>query len=465
MFPNPMTGKSGPHGADVPIPVGSPTELAGETDSDMDVDVAAKKEEEMAAGLGGPKLEKRKRERGDPHGEVGGPAPGLGETVDEESPTKRERNDAERPVTGAELRELLRLHATDMKDAWLSMTSRLDKVELAQKNQTGEIASLTGRARVNEKEVQELKKKQVITGTKVDALVEDVKNLKVQLEEVRSLPVPTAGAPAKHDGNIAPDPWADYLRRQQGEGQLQSSSKAGVTNPGKNGRPLQEGTSAFVPVRPDGDSLSEEDQRTLIIGGWAQDTRKATIEMESAPVLQRDDIRPHIDQDKLAVYGPRRSVGMLKFVKRETETSLSQVRERMWTVVRKLAELKLVLPSTQNMGEEKTMWAAFMKTKQARIRTSHISTARRVTMQLASNSKDEGGGVLNIDHTLPSAYDMDWNAGTMWCGIHKLASSTHRAPRGAETIVMPGGWVDLDAVGLVAGCTAEAAKSAFELEL
>ena len=164
MFPNPMTGKSGPHGADVPIPVGSPTELAGETDSDMDVDVAAKKEEEMAAGLGGPKLEKRKRERGDPHGEVGGPAPGLGETVDEESPTKRERNDAERPVTGAELRELLRLHATDMKDAWLSMTSRLDKVELAQKNQTGEIASLTGRARVNEKEVQELKKKQVITG-------------------------------------------------------------------------------------------------------------------------------------------------------------------------------------------------------------------------------------------------------------------------------------------------------------
>ena len=30
---------------------------------------------------------------------------------------------------------------------------------------------------------------------------------------------------------------------------------------------------------------------------------------------------------------------------------------------------------------------------------------------------------------------------------------------------MTGGWVDLDAVGLVAGCTAEAAEAAFELKL
>ena len=36
---------------------------------------------------------------------------------------------------------------------------------------------------------------------------------------------------------------------------------------------------------------------------------------------------------------------------------------------------------------------------------------RRVTMTLAANSKDEGGGVLNVDHTQPAAYDMDWNAG------------------------------------------------------
>ena len=73
--------------------------------------------------------------------------------------------------------------------------------------------------------------------------------------------------------------------------------------------------------------------------------------------------------------------------------------------------------------------------------------------------------MLNVEHTIAQSYDMDWNAGTIWCGIHKLASATHRAPKSSEVIHMPGGWVNLDAVGLVAGCTPEAAKAAFELEL
>ena len=73
---------------------------------------------------------------------------------------------------------------------------------------------------------------------------------------------------------------------------------------------------------------------------------------------------------------------------------------------------------------------------------------------------------MNVEHTKSSlAYDMDWSAGTLWCGVHKLGSSTHRCPREAETITMSGGWVDLDAVGLVASCSAEAAKAAFEREL
>ena len=86
-------------------------------------------------------------------------------------------------------------------------------------------------------------------------------------------------------------------------------------------------------------------------------------------------------------------------------------------------------------------------------------------MTLAADAKNEEGGVLNIDHTTIGAYDMDWNAGTIWCGTHKLASATHRCPKDAQTIYMTGGWINLDAVGLVAGCSADAAKAAFEREL
>ena len=70
------------------------------------------------------------------------------------------------------------------------------------------------------------------------------------------------------------------------------------------------------------DILSEEDKRTLILGGWLQDTRKITIEEEAAVLLQHEEIRPHLDVEKVAVYGPRRSVGMLKFVQRENEKNL-----------------------------------------------------------------------------------------------------------------------------------------------
>ena len=187
------------------------------------------------------------------------------------------------------------------------------------------------------------------------------------------------------------------------------------------------------------------------------------IEEESQPILQLEQIKDLIDVEKLAVFGPRRSVGMLRFVQRPDETSLQQVKDRMWKVVRAIAALKHVLQSTKASGDDKVMWAAFMKTKAARQRTAHISMVRRVTITLASDSKNEAGGVLNVEHTIAQSYDMDWSAGTIWCGIHKLASATHRAPKSSEVISMPGGWVNLDAVELVAGCTPEAAKAAFEL--
>ncbi|CAE7912057.1 GIP, partial [Symbiodinium necroappetens] len=342
-----------------------------------------------------------------------------------ESPTKRalpagEVHAADRPVTGSELRQLLQLHASEMKEAWRTFESRLDKAEHAQQKQVGEIASLSGRVKINEKDIRDVKKQQETLQPKLDSLTEDVRNLKVQLDEVKNQPIP---------GARGGDP-AQALARQGG-GAGDSAVPVTDNHPGTNSG---------------GDVLSEEDQRTLIMEGWLQDTRRAMIETEADIVFKLPELEGLFDVDKIAVFGPRRSVGMVKFVVRNGET-IGQMRERMWKVIRTVSQAKLMFPSTKNMGEEKQVWMSFMKTRTARTRTALISMVRRVTIGLAMDAKDEGGGVVHMEHTQMSAYDMDWSAGTIWCGVHKIASATHRGPKDAEVITMHGGWVNLDAVG------------------
>ncbi|CAE7593269.1 unnamed protein product [Symbiodinium necroappetens] len=455
------------HEVDAEVLDGSPTEVA-ENESDMEVEIAVKKEEVDM----GPKMEKRKRR--DEFDSDGGEA-GRRDRDTEESPSKRppprgELRPDDRPVSGSELRQLLQLHAQDMKEAWKTFEHRLDKAEgrldrteVIQKKQVGDIASLAGRVKINEKDVQNIKKASDSMQPKLDSLTEDVKNLKVQLEEVRNRE-PDArtveGEFAKVGPVAQPDPWGDYLRRRNGV----ATTGGRVPGSAARGDPNLGGEGASGSGRSAGDTLSEEDQRTLIVGGWLQDTRRAVIEAEAEGVLKLPEVAPLLDAEKISVFGPRRSVGMIRFSLREGE-NFAAMKERMWKVVRAVAQAKVVFQSTRNMGEEKFAWVAFMKTKVARARTAHISMVRRVTIQLAADVKDEGGGVLNLDHTLAASYDMDWSAGTIWCGPQKLASATHRPPKQAEVITMSSGWVNLDAIALVAGCTVEAAKAAFELEL
>ena len=147
--------------ANIPCPIdvdaeadealGSPTELA--EDSDMEgADVSKLKKEEVDGAV--PKMEKRKRrqEQGQRHQVV--PA-----EPDEESPSKRAHAVPvdDRPVSGGELRQLLQLHARELKEAWQSVENRLDRVEHAQDNQRGEMASMAGRIKVVEKDVQLVK--------------------------------------------------------------------------------------------------------------------------------------------------------------------------------------------------------------------------------------------------------------------------------------------------------------------
>ncbi|CAE7848677.1 pol, partial [Symbiodinium necroappetens] len=305
-----------------------------------------------------------------------------------------------------------------MKDAWKTFENRLGNIETQQSKQVGEMASMAGRIKITEKE----------------ALTEDVKKLKVQLEEKSAR-------------------TAEY--------RLALSRCHMVVN---KDRKIHKGGDVLGSARGDPDALSPEDQKTLIVGGWMQDTRRSVIETEANDVLKLPEVAPLLDTDKISVFGPRRSVGMIRFTEREGET-MKDVKERMWQVIKIVAKAKIVFASTQNLGENRTAWVAFVKTRTARTRTAHISMIRRVTMALAAEVKDEGGGVLNIDHTLVVSYDMDWGAGTLWCGPQKLGSSTHRPPHEAEIVKMTGGWVKLDAVSLVAGCNVDVAKSAFEREL
>ena len=108
------------------------------------------------------------------------------------------------------------------------------------------------------------------------------------------------------------------------------------------------------------DTLSEEERRTLVIGGWLQDTRRSIIEEEPGVIFQTAEFKEILDAEKLTIYGPRRSVGMLKFVKREGETE-SDMRNRMWQIVRALSQMKHVLPGTKGMGADKVLWASLLR--------------------------------------------------------------------------------------------------------
>ena len=141
------------------------------------------------------------------------------------------------------------------------------------------------------------------------------------------------------------------------------------------------------------------------------------------------------------------------------------MRNRMWETVKAIANLKHILESTKEGHDHRTLWASFVKTKSARAKSALVSMVRRVSITLALDAKNDQGGIPCIANTLPTAYDCDWNLGTIWCGALKLASATHKQPREGEHVLMSGGWVSLTAVTTTTGCSIEEAKLAFEREL
>ena len=425
--------------------LGSPTEIAEDSQPDQEHGVR-------------PKMEKRKREERlrDHPGVV--PVPGSDNEEENESPSKRPPR-ASRGLTASDIREILSGHVSEMKAAWSTFQGRLTHLEGIQEKQGealdchGEmLGQLKTRTKVIEKDMVSHRQAQEQTARHLDELTEEVKNMKVQWEDLQSKPPGNfalqRGAPSPALAGPS-DPWSAYLRHRGEVPAAQNSAPVprAVTDPSDRG-----------------DALTEEEKRTLVIGGWARDTRRAVIEEEFSVVLAQEAIKSLTDAEKLLVYGPRRSVGMLRFTLREGE-AFNDMRNRMWETVKAIANMKHVLASTKELGEQRTLWASFVKTKTARAKSSLVSMVRRVTIALALDAKNEQGGIPCLAHTQPTAYDCDWNLGTIWCGSHKLASATHKQPKDGDCVLVSGGWVSLTAVSSTAGCSLDEAKLAFEREL
>ena len=424
---------------------GSPTEIAEE--SDLETELGTR-----------PKLEKRKRERRcrDP-GAVPVPGPDEDEE-DNESPSKRAPRSSG-GLSASDIRDILSGHVSEMKAAWNTFQGRLDHLEGIQEKQGealdnhGEmLGQLRTRTKVIEKDMVTNRQAQQQTAKHLDELTEEVKNMKVQWEELQGkhahnrLPPPGGPSPVPAGPS---DPWATYLQQQRREA------------PRGPGVPLP---AAAADPSDKGDTLTEDEKRTLVLGGWARDTRRAVIEEEALHVLNHESVKHLIDAEKVLVFGPRRSVGMLRFSLREGEV-FNDMRNRMWETVKAIANMKHMLESTKEGNDGRALWASFVKTKTARAKSALVSMVRRVCIALALDAKNDQGGIPCLQNTLPGAYDCDWNLGTIWCGSLKLASATHRQPKEGEHVLMSGGWVSLSAVASTTGCSLDEAKLAFEREL
>ncbi|CAE7215765.1 pol [Symbiodinium sp. CCMP2456] len=421
---------------------------------------------EMAAEV--TRTRKRERDRlrrGDGRGEVK-------EEPDIESPTKRaheRHDDDEAPLSGKELRDLFAQHLLSVKQelhtAWGDVRGRLDRVEHEGGATKEQVALLSGRVLVNEKDNVVQQQELARQKNQIGDLETEVEGLKKQMAEIKVQPT-RAGQqqqPLLLPGqrpDEAPDAWAYYLhQRRRGESaqprQDQQGGQVGGEVRGRN-FPGRGGDN-------DQSGLSEEDRRTLIIGGWLQDTKREVIESEAASLLASAELKPFLDSDKVIVFGPRKSFAVIKFKEREGE-DFSHVKERLWGVIKYVNALKHKWLSASS-PQQKPAWISFLKSKGSRQRTAHASMLPRIAIDLASDAKTEEGTPKCPDAILPESYDVDWAAGTTWKAQWKLGSSSHRQPRGDEIKAMPGGWVDIAALCQATGASTSEVVSTLEREL
>ncbi|CAE7504773.1 pepD [Symbiodinium sp. CCMP2592] len=400
-------------------PTHSPTDIVGSGD-ELELDLSDHEQDDAAVGAGtGEVASKRKR---------------RASTDGEDSPTKRSSGSVtEAAVTAAELRSLLGEHLREIKMAWGDIQDRVTAVEKVTQGHKKELKVVHGKTKVLDQQMTAVKAKGDATARKAEDLETKLEGLTSKIEELGIKNQATG------DGS---DPWGEYLARR------------------KEGQP---GRSEGGEERK---SLSEEDQRSLILGGWLADTKRSIIESEAQQILDMPALANFVDTNRVVVFGPRKSFGILRFKIRDGETAAG-VKARMWEVVNHVRQNKQTLSSTTGLGDEgRPMWASFLKTPEARKKSAMCSMTRRVAMRLAAGVKTKEGAYYNEDATTVAGYDVDWSTGTVWSGTHKLASASHRKDisRNDDYQALKLGWVDIRAVVAVTGCDWSEAHEAFQHE-
>ncbi|CAE7942707.1 unnamed protein product [Symbiodinium sp. KB8] len=439
--------------------VGSPTEIIPDDD---DEDLASvpgaevKEEEGEAADLAG---EEGVREpgtganEGDLHTEAApamlvdatGGSPGRSKRARERSAPSRSSEPSEPPITSSEMRSLLQAHLATITSSLQGLEGRLTSVENANRSAEGRFSSFENDLNTTKHEtkllhsrVMGVEKKEAANEGKLKQIAKDIAELKAKQTTLPSGALPKASA----GEGVPSDPWAAY-RAQHG--------------------PIGGGAPRAPDVRGDGsgrEELSEEDRRTLVFGGWNQDTKKQIILDESGAFLKQDDVKDFVDAHELQVWGPRKSFGMLRFKVREGEEQRG-VRDRMWKTIQALRANAHHLASTGAADGGKPMWAQFVKTREARKRSSHGSLIRRVCLAMVADCRhnQEAHSMFAGEE---SSYEVDWGSGTVWCSEWKLGSSVHRQPRGEHIRLLSSGWIDLEAISRATGVAFDIALHAFE---
>ena len=276
-----------------------------------------------------------------------------------------------------------------------------------------------------------------------------VAKIEKELEEIKK-----GGGLSSAAGSPVPappgDPWASY-RAKNGPA------------PGMPGPPAAAVRDQQTPEGNTRDELSQEDRRTLVFGGWLQDTKRQVILDEAAAFLRRPDISDIVDAQDLTVWGPRRSFGVLRYKLRDGE-EMSGLRDRMRKTIQLLRATPHRLASTNAAGDGKPMWCQFVKTREARRRSSHGSLTRRVCLDVARDcalNKE----AHNVTATVETNYDVDWNSGTVWLGEWKLGSCIHRQPKNDGVRLLSSGWIDVDNTSRAMGVSFDVVLRAFEKEL
>ena len=150
-----------------------------------------------------------------------------------------------------------------------------------------------------------------------------------------------------------------------------------------------------------------QNRLTLVIGGFARDTRRQEVIKRVNQALRDLRVDQLTDREPFATR-PRTSFVLLKFEERRTET-YDQARSRMHEVLSAIVKGRVKLE-----GQERPMWSGVAKSRAEREKAQHCGRIRAVVRYFDSGRLDQ--------------VDSDYAKGTSWLGQFMVGSASEPQP-------------------------------------